>query len=104
MQLLRTLADGAKNVCSSPELLAEETDHLGKVQWYNNYPKWIIDQHSRSDSPSRSIIDPETGKKVKKSIFISAPYFPGLSKASRNSSNTHPYEFASKAKTPSNQC
>ena len=31
------------NVCSSPELLAEEMDHLGKVLKYNNYPKWMID-------------------------------------------------------------
>ena len=40
----RALSDRAKNVCSSPELLAEEMDHLGKVLKYNNYPKWMIDQ------------------------------------------------------------
>ena len=44
--VIRALTDRAKNVCSSPELLAEEMDHLGKVLWYNNYPKWMIDQHS----------------------------------------------------------
>ena len=36
------------------ELLAEEMDHLGKVLWYNNYPKWMIDQHGRSDSPKNA--------------------------------------------------
>ena len=35
--VVRTLTDRAKNACSSPELLAEEMDHLGKVLRYNNY-------------------------------------------------------------------
>ena len=67
-------------VCSSPELLAEEMDHLGKVLKYNNYPKWLIDQHGRNSS-ERRLIDPETGNEVKKLVFISAPYFPGLSES-----------------------
>ena len=78
--VVRALTDRAKNVCSSPELLAEEMDHLGKVLKYNNYPKWMIDQHGRNSS-ERRLIDPETGNEVKKSVFISAPYFPGLSES-----------------------
>ena len=78
--VVRALTNRAKNVCSSPELLAEEMDHLGKVLKYNNYPKWMIDQHGRNSS-ERRLIDPETGNEVKKSIFISAPYFPGLSES-----------------------
>ena len=31
LAVVRALTDRAKNVCSSPELLAEEMDHLGKV-------------------------------------------------------------------------
>ena len=46
--VVRALTDRAINVCSSPELLAEEMDHLGKVLRYNNYPKWMIDQHGRN--------------------------------------------------------
>ena len=67
-------------MCSSPELLAEEMDHLDKVLKYNNYPKWMIDQHGRNFSEGR-LIDPKTGNEVKKSVFISAPYFPGLSES-----------------------
>ena len=78
--VVRALTDRAKNVCSSPELLAEEMDHLGKVLRYNNYPKWMIAQHGRNSS-ERNLIDPETGNEVKKSVFISAPYFPGLSES-----------------------
>ena len=69
--VVRALTDRAKNVCSSPELLAEEMDHLGKVLRYNNYPKWMIDQHGRNSS-QRNPIDPDTGNEVKKSdIWIS---------------------------------
>ena len=68
-------------MCSSPELLAEEMDHLGKVLRYNNNPKWMIEQGSRNNSPAGRLIDPETGNEVKKSVFISAPYFPGLSES-----------------------
>ena len=78
--VVRALTDRAKNLCSSPELLTE-VDHLGKVLWYNNYPKWMIDQHHRNNSPEGRLIDPETGNEVKKSIFISAPNFPGLSES-----------------------
>ena len=78
--VVRALTDRAKNVCSSPELPAEEMDHLGKVLKYNNYPKWMIDQHGRNSS-ERRLINPETGNEVKKSVFISAPYFPGLSES-----------------------
>ena len=76
--VVRALSDRAKSVCSSPELLAEEMNYLGKVLKYNNYPKWMIDQHSRNSSEGR-LIDLETGNEVKQSIFISALYFPGLS-------------------------
>ena len=67
--------------CSSPELLAEEMDHLGKVPKYNNYPKWMIDQHGRNNSQAGRLVDPETDNEVKKPIFISAPHFPGLSES-----------------------
>ena len=75
--VVRALSNRAKNVSSSPELLAEEMDHLGKVLKYNNYS---IDQHGRNSSEGR-FIDLETGNEIKKSIFISAPYFPGLSES-----------------------
>ena len=56
-------------------------DHLGKVLRYNNYATWMIKQEVRSNSLTGVLIDPETGNEVKKNIFISAPYFPGLSES-----------------------
>ena len=69
--VVRALTDRAKNVCSSPELLAKEMDHLGKVLRNNNYPKWMIKQEGRNNSLTGGLIDQETGNKVKKTVFIS---------------------------------
>ena len=79
--VVRALTDRAKNVCSSPELLSEEMGHLGKVLWYNNYPNWMIQQGSRKNSPAGRLFDLETCNEVKKTVFISVPYFPGLSES-----------------------
>ena len=81
MCIVRALTDRAKNVCSSPEPLAEEMDHLGKVLHYNNYPNWMIKQGGRNRSPAGRLTDLERGNEVKKTVFISAPYFPGLSES-----------------------
>ena len=79
--VVRALTDRAKkkNVCSPPEILAKEMDHFGKVLRYNNYPKWMIEQFGKNTHPAEPLIDPDTGNEVKKTSFISAPYFPGLS-------------------------
>ena len=79
--VVRALTDRVKNVCSFPELLAEEMDHLDEVLRYNNYPKWMIKQGGSNNSTAGRLIDPETGNEVKKTVFISAPYFPGLSES-----------------------
>ena len=73
--VVRALTDRAKNVCSSPELLAEEMDHLGKVLWYNNYPNCMMKQGGRNNSPAGRLINPETGNEVKKTVYFS-PIFP----------------------------
>ena len=62
-------------------LLAEEMNHLYKVLRYNNYPKWMIKQDGRNKSPAGRLIDLETGNEIKKTVFISAPYFSGLSES-----------------------
>ena len=41
----------------------------------------MIKQGSRNNSPAGRLIDPERGNEVKKTIFISAPYFPRLSES-----------------------
>ena len=42
--VVRALMDRAENVCSDPDILAKEMEHLNKVLCYNNYPQWMINQ------------------------------------------------------------
>ena len=42
--IVRALMDRAENVCSDPEILSKEVEHLSKVLHYNNYPQWMIDK------------------------------------------------------------
>ena len=78
--VVRALMDRAKNVCSDPDILAKEMEHLNKVFCYNNYPQWIINQWGKLDKQD-PLIHPETGNEIKKQFYISVPYFPGLSES-----------------------
>ena len=42
--VVRALMDRAENVCSDPDILAKEVEHLNRVLCNNNYPQWIINQ------------------------------------------------------------
>ena len=72
--------DQAVNVCSDPDILAKEMEHLNRVLCYKNYPKWMIDKWGKSDQHD-PIIHPETGAEIQKYFYISVPYFPGLSES-----------------------
>ena len=72
--------DRAENVCSDPDILAKEMEHLNKVLHYNNYPQLIINQQGKLDKQD-PLIHPETGNEIEKWFYISVPYFPGLSEA-----------------------
>ena len=37
--VVRALMDRAENVCSDPDILAKEMEHLNRVLHYNNYPQ-----------------------------------------------------------------
>ena len=42
--VVRALMDRAENVCSDPDILVKEIEHLDKVLHYNNYPQWLINK------------------------------------------------------------
>ena len=78
--VVRALMDQAENVCSDPDILAKEMEHLNRVLCYNNYPQWMIDKQGKSDKHN-PIIHPETGVEIQKHFYISVPYFPRLSES-----------------------
>ena len=78
--MVRALMDRAENVCSDPEILAEEVEHLSKVLHYNNYWQWMIDKQGKSEK-NGPLIHPDRGHEIKKQFYVSVPYFHGLSEA-----------------------
>ena len=78
--VVRAQMDQAENVCSDPDILAKEMEHLNKVLHYNNYPQWMIDK-GRKSGKHDPLIHPETGVEIQKCFYISVPYFPGLSES-----------------------
>ena len=81
-----------------------EMDHLGKVLRYNNFPKWVIEQSGKNTHLAEPLIDLDTGNEVKKTSFISAPYFLGLSESFKQLFKYTHIRSASRDKTPSNPC
>ena len=63
--VVRALMDRVENVCSDPDILSKEMEHLNRVLHYNNYPQWIINKWGKSDKQD-PIIHPETGFEIKK--------------------------------------
>ena len=55
--------DRAENVCSDPDILAKEIEHLSKVLHYNNYPQWMINQQGKLEKQD-PLIHPETGNEI----------------------------------------
>ena len=86
--VVRALMDTAENVCSDPEILANEIDHLSKVLHYNNYPQWMINQQGKMEKQD-PLIHPETGNEIQKCFYISVPYFPGLSESFKKILQVH---------------
>ena len=56
--VIHTLSHRAKAVCSKPELLQQEKDHLRKALTKCKYPKWALDKMEKSLNRSTSeVID-----------------------------------------------
>ena len=52
--IINTLSHRAKTVCSSPELLKQEMDHLRKALTHCKYPKWAFDKVEKRLNKSSS--------------------------------------------------
>ena len=87
--VINTIIHRAKTVCSNPELLHKEMDHLGKTLTQCKYPKWALDKvEKRLNRPSREVIDginnwgtQPTTNEVQTEGHIVIPYTQGLCKS-----------------------
>ena len=87
--VINTLIHRAKTVCSNPELLCKEMNHLRKALTECKYPKWALDKvEKRLNRPPSEVIDGLTTRalqppsplpmKSKPRGFMVVPYTQGL--------------------------
>ena len=56
--VIHTLSHRASTVCSKPELLQQEKDHLSKALTKCKYPKWALDKvEKRLNRSTRQVTD-----------------------------------------------
>ena len=84
--VINTLSHRAQTVCSNPELLKQEKEHLRKALTKCKYPKWALDKvGKRLNKPSSEAIDGVSNqgtnsatREVKSKGHIVIPYTQGL--------------------------
>ena len=87
--VINTLPHRAQTVCSNPELLCKEMDHLRKALTQCKYPKWALDKvEKRLNRPSREVTHgtnnqgtagaQSTTNEAKTKGHIVIPYIQGL--------------------------
>ena len=83
--VIHTLSHRASTVCSKPELLQQEKDHLRKALIKCKYPKWALDKvEKRLNRSTRQVSDGGTTSaqsatnEVKNKAHIVIPYTQGL--------------------------
>ena len=83
--VIQTLSHRASTVCSNPELLQKEKDHLRKALTKCKYPKWALDKvEKRVNRSSRQVNDRGTNNaqsvnhEVQNKGHIVIPYTQGL--------------------------
>ena len=81
LSIIHTLIHRAKHVCSTPEFLAEEMDHLNKVLQDNHYPTQFV-QQGKPQQKANKKPNPSTVKFIGARVVI--PYIKGLSEQYRH--------------------
>ena len=88
--VIQTLSHRASTVCSNPELLQKEKDHIRKALTKCKYPKWALDKvEGRLNRSSRQVVDGGTNnaqvanQEVKNTQHIVIPYTQSLCESIR---------------------
>ena len=82
LSVIHTLIHRAKQVCSTPEFLAKEMDHLHKVLQDNHYPTQFF-QQSKPQEKANKKSNPSTVKFIEGARIV-IPYVKGLSEQYRH--------------------
>ena len=102
-----TLYHRAKTICSDPQLLKKEEDHLCQALQKYKYPTWAINRAKlKSQNPSRSTNrnnNNQTGQNItnNKNVHMMVPYQQGLSERIKNTCKNMRYRYTLKEVKPS---
>ena len=110
--VINTLSHRAETVCSNPELLKQEKEHLRKALTQCKYPKWALDKvENRVYRSSSEAIDgannqgatftPAATREVKSKGHIVIPYKQGLCESIKKSVVDMGSKLTSKVAAPS---
>ena len=101
--MIGTLHHRAKTICSSPQLLQQEEDHLFKILTRCKYPAWALNrvkikirtpaQRDQKKSNNSSA----TNQKGNQNPYIVVPYYEGLSESMKRTCNKHGVQVYFKA-------
>ena len=93
--VIKTLTHRAYTICSTPNLLEKELNHLEEALGHCKYPKWAIkkvfkqqQQQQRKENKHR----PRTTNKSIKRSHIVIPYVPGICESIKNIGKKHGVE------------
>ena len=103
--VIHTLSHRASTVCSNPELLQQEKDHLRKALTKCKYPKWALDKvEKRLNRSTREVSDGasnQAAQPVKIRVTLSYPIHKVFVKVSKRSVVDMAFKPTSKVAGPS---
>ena len=110
--VIHTLSHRANTVCSKPELLQQEKDHVRKALTKCKYPKWALDKvQKRLNSSTSEVIDgvnnhgtttaQTVSNEVKNKGHTIIPYTQGLCESIKRSEVDMAFKPTSKVAAPS---
>ena len=92
--VIGTLHHRARTICSSPQLLQEEEDHLCKVLTRCKYPAWTLNRvkikmRTPSQRNQKKNNSKTNNQKSNQNPYIVVPYYKGLSESMKRTCNKH---------------
>ena len=87
-----TLHHRARTVCSNPQLLQQEEDHLSRVLTKCKYPAWAINRvkiKMKTPAQKKSTRNNENKQNNCQKPYIVVPYYQGLSESMKRTCNKH---------------
>ena len=98
LSVIHTVIHRVKQVCSTPEFLAKEMDHLHRVLQDNHYPTQFF-QQSKPQEKANKKPNPSTVKFIEGARVVT--YMKGLSEQYRHTQQNTELEFSLKVPAPS---